>query len=85
MPLKAGDETASDGLAKAIFDNLKAVLGPSLESSGADMDEVSAGWKKLSYAIAAGVVNHLVANMEIYGIQTTNGDTQNSTVTGHVR
>ena len=76
MPLNAGTNTASDGLAKAIFDNLKVELGPSLEASGADMTEVYAGWAKLSYAISAGVVSHVKANMEVYGIQTTNGDTQ---------
>lgn len=27
-------------------------------------------WKKISYAIAKGVVEHIIANMEIYGIQT---------------
>jgi hypothetical protein len=85
MPLKAGDNKASDGLAKAIYDNLLSELGPALESSGADMGEVSAGWQKLSFAIAAGVVKHLVENMEIYGIQIEGGGTQTGDGTKHVR
>lgn len=85
MPLNAGTNAASDGLAKAIFDNLKVELGPALEASGADMTEVNAGWAKLSYAIAKGVVDHLVANMEIKNIHVNiSSGAQDGTTTGHV-
>ena len=35
------------------------------------LDTARKSWKQLAFAIANGVINHLIANMEITGIQTT--------------
>jgi hypothetical protein len=84
MALNAGDTTASSGLAKAIYDNLVLVLGPSLEAAGVDMNELHAGWQKLSYAIAMGVVSHLTTSAEVYDV-TVGNETQDEHTPGKVR
>jgi len=81
MGLKIGDLTASSGMSKAIFDKLNDILSPPLEDTSAeDMEKIRDSWQKLAYSIAKGVIEHIKANMEIYGIQTQ-GDI-NTTVTG---
>lgn len=90
MALQAGDQTATAGMTKAIFDKLDETLGPGIESlSPADKEKVREGWRKLAFAIAGGVVAHIAANMEIFGIQvgvqTATGATQTGPTTGHVR
>jgi hypothetical protein len=85
MALKAGDVTASDGMSKAIFEQLDALLSPALSAlSPADLEKAREGWRKLSFAIAGGVVGHIVSNMEIYGIQVGN-QSQTGATTGHVK
>ena len=89
MALDKGDITASAGMAKAIYDKLKEVLTPSLASADVDMESVEKAWQKISYAIAYGVIDHIVANMEIIGIRTTWSDsteltgTAKADTTGH--
>jgi DNA mismatch repair protein MutH len=80
MPLKVGDISASDGMTKAIYDKLQEVMAPIPGISGNDMERLREEWRKLSYAIAHGVVEHIKANMEIVGIKTK-GDVI-TTVTG---
>lgn len=89
MALQAGDQTATSGMTKAIFDQLDAALGPGIASfPPADRETVRDGWRKLASAIAGGVVGHIVANIEIFGIQvgvpTESGATQTGPTTGHV-
>ena len=85
MALQAGDQTAAAGMAKAIFDQLDALLSPGLASlSEAEKEPVRDGWRKLAFAIAGGVVAHIVANMEIFGIQV-GGQPQTGPTTGHVK
>jgi hypothetical protein len=84
MALDKGDITASGGMAKAIYDKLREVLEPDLVASGAEGDKVREGWRKLSYAIATGVIMHVVDHMEITGITTDTNHTQNNGGTGHV-
>ncbi|HST54078.1 MAG TPA: hypothetical protein VLJ61_18875 [Pyrinomonadaceae bacterium] len=89
MALQAGDQTATNGMTKAIFDQLDAALGPAVASlPSADRETVRDGWRKLAAAIAGGVVGHIVANMEIFGIEvgvpTETGATQTGPTTGHV-
>jgi hypothetical protein len=89
MALQAGDKTATAGMSKAIFDQLDEVLGPGIASlAPADREAVRDGWRKLASAIAGGVVGHIVANMEIFGIEvgvpTESGATQTGPTTGHV-
>lgn len=90
MALQVGDQAATAGMAKAIFDKLDEALGPNIESmEPAARETVRDGWRKLAFAIAGGVVNHITANMEIFGIQvgvqTGTGATQTGPTTGHVR
>ncbi len=90
MALQVGDQTATTGMTKAIFDKLDEALGPGIASlPAADKETVRNGWRKLAFAIAGGVVNHITANMEIFGIQvgvqTGTGATQTGPTTGHVR
>ena len=90
MALQVGDQTASAGMTKAIYDQLDALLGPGIASlSEAEKAPIRDGWRKLAFAIAGGVVNHITANMEIFGIQvgvqTAQGATQTGPTTGHVR
>jgi hypothetical protein len=81
MPLNAGDNTASAGMAKAIYDTMKAELTPLFASADVDMEPVEKAWKKISYAIAYGVIFHIKNNMEIIGIKTTWSDSTELTGT----
>jgi hypothetical protein len=90
MALEAGDKAATAGMSKTIFDQLDEVLGPGIASlPPADKEAVRDGWRKLAFAVAGGVVGHVVNNMEIFGIEvgvpTESGATQTGTTTGHVR
>lgn len=46
------------------------------------LDAARGGWKKLAFAIASGVVDHLVTNLEVVGVQTSGN--VNAAVTGSV-
>ncbi|HEV2708097.1 MAG TPA: hypothetical protein VGV59_19430 [Pyrinomonadaceae bacterium] len=94
MPLDPGNIAATSGMSKAIFEQMDAVLSPAFSKLPAeDLDKAREGWRKLSFAIAGGVVAHIVANMEIYGIEVTGNLQQIGTVTlsqsgatiGHVK
>lgn len=85
MALQVGNQAATSGMAKAIFDQLDALLSPALSSLPPPALEATRdGWRKLSFAIAGGVVNHIVANMEVYGIQV-GGQPQTGPTTGHIK
>jgi hypothetical protein len=93
MALIMGDQTADTGMSKAIYDQLQSVLEPALgELSEEARSPLREGWKKLAYAIAKGVINHIKENMEVRGIQTQ-GTVNNSVVvstqsndgTGHIQ
>lgn len=76
-----GDLSANTGMTKAIYDKIRSVMETDLGGlSEDDLNAMRQSWKKLSYAIAKGVIEHIIANMEIYGIQTQ-GDI-NTTVSG---
>lgn len=64
MPLNAGNPAASAGLAREIYEVLDAQLSPPLEEALEDpaeeMKPIRDAWKKLSYCIASGVIEHLV-------------------------
>jgi len=96
MALEAGSKTADAGMSRAIYDQLDALLAGPLQDAVHDaevagdaklqaaaqeaLDSAREGWKKLSFAIAAGVVNHIRTNLEITGIQAR-GDI-NASVSG---
>jgi len=80
MPLDIGNQQASSGMAKAIFDEIESQL--SVGMSPDDLADVRPSWQKLAFAIATGVINHIKSNMEIFGIQSTGP--VSTTVTGAV-
>jgi hypothetical protein len=64
-----GDETAASGMAKDIYDKLNELLkGPVPASDLADAQKV---WKQIAFGVATGVVNHLLANLEITGVSVS--------------
>jgi hypothetical protein len=81
MALVPGTVAADAGMAKAIYDHADALLAPPLQqvvdaASGdakakaqAALDGARDGWRKLSFAVASGVVEHLLTNLEIRGVQ----------------
>jgi hypothetical protein len=74
MALVIGDQTATTGLTQSIFEQMDAVL-MSAEDKGKlkppDLEKVRDGWRKLAFAIAAGVIDHLKENMEVTGIKAS--------------
>lgn len=74
MALEIGDENATSGMTKAIFDQLDATLMSQEKKDKlkpADLDNIRTGWRKLAFALAKALVPYLTGNMEISGIQTT--------------
>jgi len=83
MAMQIGDMHAASGLSKAIYDRVREVMEPVPGISGDDVETLRDSWRKLAYAVARGVVEHLQANMEIKEVQTrgdvsvsVNGNTQ---------
>ncbi|BAP56311.1 hypothetical protein THII_2014 [Thioploca ingrica] len=76
MSLKIGvpppQKMEEGSMSYQIYTQLDEILSPPLQASmsAEQLNDVRAGWKKLAYAIAKGVIEHLTANLEIYGIET---------------
>jgi hypothetical protein len=71
MSLSIGNQAATSGMTKAIYDELRSVLEPDLAGlSEDDLNAMRESWKKMAYAVAKGVIEHIHANMEIRGVQT---------------
>lgn len=82
MALAIGSVSADAGMSKAIFDQVDALLSPPLQEAVDNatpeakpnaqqaLDAARDGWRKLAFAIATGVVQHVIANMEVVGVQT---------------
>jgi hypothetical protein len=93
MALQIGTVTADTGLTKAIYDQMNTMLSPPLQAmvdaASGDaktkaqqaLDGARDGWRKLSFAIASGVVQHLLANLEVTGVQASGN--VNATVSGN--
>lgn len=67
------DDMTAGSMSYLIYHELNQLLSPPLlqaNLSAEQLDPIRAGWKKLAYAIAKGVVEHLKSNLEIYGIKT---------------
>jgi len=79
MALQIGDKNAVSGMSKSIFDELERQLSSGMTSK--DLDNVRPSWQKLAFAIATGVIEHITANVEIFGIQTQGN--VNATVQGN--
>jgi hypothetical protein len=72
MAMVIGDANATNGMAKSIFDQVDAVLAPDVPSSA--LPDVQASWRKLSFAVAAGVTAYLIrdpANEPEFGEMTS--------------
>jgi hypothetical protein len=89
MALIIGDQTAGTGMSKAIYDQLQSVLEPDLGGLSEEArSQLRENWQKLAYAVARGVIEYIMANMEVVGIQTrgnVNTPVQGNTglVSGH--
>ena len=82
MALIIGSVNADSGMSKAIYDEVDALLSPPLQAAVDEatdaakpkaqeaLDAARDGWKKLSFAIAKGVIGHTVSNLEVVGVQT---------------
>jgi hypothetical protein len=82
VALAVGSVSADSGMSKAIYDQMDALLSPPLQAAvdGASgpakakaqeaLDAARDGWKKLSFAIATGVVTHILSSLEVVGVET---------------
>lgn len=80
MALVIGSVNADSGMSQAIYQVLDAQLSPPLQAAVDNapepakaeaqkaLDGAREGWKKVSFAIATGVINHITASMEIFGV-----------------
>lgn len=69
MALQIGDQSAGSGMTKAIYDQMVAVLEPGLDGlEESKKTPIRENWKKTAFAVAKGVIEYMVANMEISGI-----------------
>jgi hypothetical protein len=74
MALQIGDRAATSGMTKAIYDEMAAVLEPGLDGlDESSKTPIRESWKKISFAVAKGVIDHIVAHMDIFGV-TCMGD-----------
>ena len=64
MPLQIGDVGAGSGLTKAIYDQLDTLLSPPLQNDATTLASARDGWRKLAFAIATGVVQHVLAHQQ---------------------
>ena len=93
MALDPGTENADTGMSAAIYEELSLLLSKPFDNAIAAAPDNEArraaenilaqardGWKKLSYCIAKGVVDHITHNMEITGLQATGTVTSGANV-----
>ena len=66
MALQIGDTSASGGMTKSIYDKLNELLSPKVPA--ADLPKAQDGWKQLAFAIATGVIGHILSNAEVAGL-----------------
>lgn len=90
MALTIGSVEADAGMSQSLYLEMDIQLSPPLQNAIDQAEEADAkaaaenalaearnGWKKLSYSIAKGVINHILTNMVITGIETQ-GDVSTS-------
>jgi hypothetical protein len=98
MALQVGDQSATTGMTKEIYDKLNEMLSPTVPQE--NLTDAQKGWKRLAFAISTGVITHLLSNMEVAGLGVTGQATlpvaggnasgtvtlaQNATTTGLIR
>src|SRR5258707_902478 len=69
MALSIGDQGASAGMTKDIYDKLNEVLKPNVPPE--NLSAAQKGWKDLAFAIATGVVTHIVNNAAVTGVSVS--------------
>jgi hypothetical protein len=70
MALSIGDPAATSGMTKAIYDQLLAALDPGLEGlEEQDKLPVRESWRKIAFAVATGVIDHLLTQLEVHGVR----------------
>jgi hypothetical protein len=70
MALAIGSVSATSGMTGAIYEQIRANLEPDLgDMAEADKEPIRDGWRKLAHGIATGVVEHLLDNLELSGVQ----------------
>jgi hypothetical protein len=85
MALQIGDQGATTGMTKEIYDKLNEVLMPKVPSD--QLADAQKGWKELAFAIATGVVTHIVEQAEVAGLAVSGNATltvQGNQATGSV-
>jgi hypothetical protein len=66
MPLQIGDQGATTGMTKEIYDKLNELFQPKVPAE--NLADAQKGWKDLAFAIATGVVGHIANNAEVSGL-----------------
>jgi hypothetical protein len=92
MALTVGNQNATTGMTRDIYEQMRTILEPDLAGLGEEeIEPIREGWRKLAFAVATGVITHLRTNMEINGIQTrgnvaaaVNGNTGAAAPANHV-
>lgn len=72
MAMEVGNLNAQSGLTRQIFEELRAVYEPDVidDVDGETLETLRAAWRKLAFAVAKGVVEHLRDNLEIHDVRT---------------
>jgi RNA-binding protein YhbY len=66
LALVIGDEGATNGMAKDIYDKLNELLKAPVPP--ADLEKAQKVWKQIAFGVATGVVTHLLDNLEVSGV-----------------
>jgi hypothetical protein len=66
MALQIGDQGATTGMTKEIYDKLNELFKPKVPPE--NLADAQKGWKDLAFAIATGVVQHITNNAQISGL-----------------
>jgi hypothetical protein len=66
VALEIGDEGATSGMAKDIYEKLNELLKAPVPAD--DLANAQKVWKQLAFGIATGVVTHLLAHLEVAGV-----------------
>ena len=92
MALDPGDANASSGMSQLIFAQMDQQLKDGVPPD--TLEDVRKSWRKLAFAIASGVVQHLKTSMDVKGIQSdgnisvaisqVNGAAATGTAAGHI-
>ena len=69
MAMEIGDTGALGGMTKDIYDKLNELLMPKVPPEA--LQAAQLGWKEIAFAVATGVVNHLVDHLEITGLKVS--------------